>query len=297
MNKAEPAHKKRFAFTSISLGSIVIGLVCVSLAVMNIGKKKVHLADAYRDDYYEPTDSVATQSAITGESEIFMNKAKPSRAVRIAFTIVSLGTMIIGLAFAFWAMINIGTEQAHLADTYKKLNSRPTEIVAVKPEFSSVDTLQTEKTSPSAATNIFDKKLYSIYPAEGDVIGTLSIPVLKQPLPIIQGTETEDLTYGVGHFIQSVLPGEKDNCVLSGHRGTVFSKLGELKTGDLLIAKTAAGTFTYMVTGTKIVDRNDRTVIVPTDHAVLTLSTCYPFGVFGSAALRFIVSADLVKNS
>jgi sortase A len=93
-----------------------------------------------------------------------------------------------------------------------------------------------------------------------------------------------------------VLPGEKDNCVLSGHRDTVFAGLGKLKKGDLVIARTSAGAFTYRITGIRIVRSNDRTVIVPTDHAVLTLSTCYPFNYVGNAPKRYVLIADLVTR-
>jgi sortase A len=103
------------------------------------------------------------------------------------------------------------------------------------------------------------------------------------------------LKKGVGHFTQSVLPGEEDNCVLSGHRETVFRRIGRLKLGNQLIVQTSAGIFTYQVTGTRIVQANDKTVIVPTDHAVLTLTTCYPFYAPGYFPDRYIVSAALEK--
>jgi sortase A len=152
------------------------------------------------------------------------------------------------------------------------------------------------ESNPSFVPPAPDKTLYPVYPAEGDNIGSLTIPALAQKLPIIQGTGVEDLKKGVGHFTQSVLPGEEDNCVFSGHRDTVFSELGELKIGDQLIVQTSAGTFTYEVNGTRIVHEDDKTVIVPTDHAVLTMTTCYPFNYIGPAPDRYIVSAALVKS-
>ena len=142
-----------------------------------------------------------------------------------------------------------------------------------------------------------DKALYPVYPAEGDDIGSLTIPALKQKFSVLQGTGDVELKKGVGHFNQSVLPGEKDNCVFSGHRETVFRQLGKLKIGDQLIVQTSAGTFTYEVSGTRIVDAEDKTVIVPTDHAVLTLTTCYPFNTPGYFPDRYIVSADLIMSN
>ena len=126
---------------------------------------------------------------------------------------------------------------------------------------------------------------------DGDNIGSLIIPGLNRKLPIFQGTGAKELKKGVGHFVQSVLPGEEDNCVFSGHRDTVFSKIGKLKIGDQLIVQTSDGTFIYQVNGTRIVHEDDKTVIVPMDHATLTMTTCYPFNVIGSATDRYIVSA------
>jgi sortase A len=140
-----------------------------------------------------------------------------------------------------------------------------------------------------------DSLIYPEYFFEGDDLGNLTIPALDLILPIVEGTSADSLKKGVGHFAQSVLPGLEDNCVLSGHRDTVFTNLGQVKIGDQLIVETSVGLFTYKVSGTQIVEKDDRTVIVPTDHAVLTLTTCYPFRYIGNAPQRFIVSADLVK--
>uniref|UniRef100_UPI0036F349A6 class D sortase n=1 Tax=Oceanobacillus picturae TaxID=171693 RepID=UPI0036F349A6 len=137
--------------------------------------------------------------------------------------------------------------------------------------------------------------LYPVRPEIGDEIGELSIPKLKAVLPIFHGTDEDELAKGVGHFADSVLPGEKDNSVLSGHRDTVFRKLGEVGVGDELIVTTEAGEFTYKVRKVRIVDADDRTVIVPKPRATLTVSTCYPFDFVGSAPERYILEAYLVK--
>ncbi|WP_026694210.1 class D sortase [Peribacillus kribbensis] len=138
--------------------------------------------------------------------------------------------------------------------------------------------------------------LYPVQPKMGENIGELYIPKLKASLPIFHGTNEDELEKGVGHFAGSVLPGEKDNSVLSGHRDTVFRRLGEVGRGDRLIVRTTAGEFTYKVNRVRIVDADDRTVIVPKPRAVLTVSTCYPFRYIGSAPKRYILSAYLVKS-
>lgn len=138
--------------------------------------------------------------------------------------------------------------------------------------------------------------LYPTLPELGDRVGTITLPTLDLSWPIYEGTTEAQLIKGVGHYVQSVLPGESDNSVLSGHRTTVFNRLGELKIDDLILVKTKAGTFTYQVKQFKIVNRTDRTVIVPSDTAVLTITTCYPFNNVGATTKAFIVMADLVSN-
>lgn len=131
----------------------------------------------------------------------------------------------------------------------------------------------------------------------GDQIGHLTIPKLNASLPIIHGTDEDDLAKGVGHDMNSVLPGMPDNSVLAGHRDTVFRRLGEVGKGDILEITTSAGKFTYKVSKVRIVDKEDRTVIVPTAHATLTVITCYPFHYIGAAPKRYVLVANLMRAS
>ena len=193
-------------------------------------------------------------------------------------TIVSLAFMVLGIGCISWAMYSMWSQPR---SNYTATVTAPAQMESAPP-----------LVSPAP-----DKILYPVYPGEGDNIGSLTIPALKQTFPILQGTGVAALKKGVGHFNQSVLPGEDDNCVLSGHRETVFRQLGSLKIGDQLIVQTSAGTFTYEVSGTRIVHADDKTVIVPTEHGVLTMTTCYPFNTPGYSPDRYIVSAALVKSS
>lgn len=204
-------------------------------------------------------------------------------------TVLSLGFIVLGIGCISWAMFSIG------APLHYSHNGAPTPLTVDQDKFMRDITSQVESAS-SLALLKQDKPLYNIYPVEGDIIGSLTIPTLKRKLPIIQGTGTEELKKGVGHFTQSVLPGEEDNCVLSGHRDTVFRQIGNLKIGDQLIVETSAGIFTYEVKGTQIVHADDKTVIVPTGYAVLTMTTCYPFYTIGNSPDRYIISAALIKS-
>lgn len=216
-----------------------------------------------------------------------LNKVKPLWRRLSLVTVLSLGFMILGIGCISWTMFN-----ASMLSGHSSVSLSPGKT----PQIRYISEELHEEPDPSLVKPAANEALYPVYPAEGDKIGSLTIPALEQELPIIQGTGEKELKEGVGHFILSVLPGEEDNCVFSGHRETAFRKLGNLKTGDLLIVQTSAGIFTYEVNGTRIVDEDDKTVIVPADHAVLTLTTCYPFQFVGSAPERYIVTADLLES-
>jgi sortase A len=223
-----------------------------------------------------------------------MNRPQSSRAKVHLFKAISFLALTAGVVCIGFAVMKISASAVEPTDTYTNISPIQPDLGARRMEPASAGPRPMVTDTPSDTSDI---NLYPIYPIAGDTIGSMSIPALDLNLPIIQGTGADDLEKGIGHFVQSVLPGEKDNCVLSGHRDTVFTRLGELKAGDQMIVQTSAGTFTYEISGTRIVDKDDKTVIVPTDHAVLTVTTCYPFIFIGHAPDRYIVSADLVASS
>ncbi|MGD6844751.1 class D sortase [Bacillus infantis] len=157
--------------------------------------------------------------------------------------------------------------------------------------------LPPEETAVQEKEHPAEKPINSVFKT-GDIIGILEIPELKAELPIIEGTDEEELEKGVGHYAGTVFPGQKDQILLSGHRDTVFRKIGELKLGDELIVRMPYGDFTYEIIDSFIVDADDTTVIKPTaPEEILTLSTCYPFYFVGSAPDRYILTAKRIHDS
>jgi sortase A len=213
-------------------------------------------------------------------------KAGPSHGERSYLGRLSLGLVILGIALSGWALFNIiGSSSAGSVGS----TAQPLRPIKVSSE------IPTESVSASDVVGP-QQPDYPENPTVGETLGMLSIPVLGQTFLVVEGTGDEELEQGVGHMLDTAMPGEPDNCVISGHRDTVFSDLGKLEVGDQLILQTAAGTFAYEIGRIRIVDKNDVTVVVHADHAVLSVSTCYPFNYVGSAPDRYVLVANLVKS-
>lgn len=136
---------------------------------------------------------------------------------------------------------------------------------------------------------------YERRPEPNELMGEMIIPTISLDYPLIHGTLDEQLQRGIGHYAGSALPGENGNVIVSGHRDTVFRNLGKVKIGELIIIKNQYGIFNYRAAGIRIVGENDRTVIVPSNKEMLTITTCYPFIYVGSAPQRYILTADFVN--
>ncbi|MDR7237441.1 class D sortase [Neobacillus drentensis] len=134
-------------------------------------------------------------------------------------------------------------------------------------------------------------------PEMGETVGLLAIPKIKAELAIVEGTDPDDLEKGVGHYKGAYYPGDQGQIVLSGHRDTVFRKLGELEIGDALKMEMPYGSYAYEIVDTKIVKSNDTSIItLQHEKEELILTTCYPFSYLGNAPKRYIIYAKL-KNS
>jgi len=124
-------------------------------------------------------------------------------------------------------------------------------------------------------------------------IGVLSIPRLKLTVPLFDGSDDETLNRGVGRVVGTAMPGEKGNLAIAGHRDGFFRVLKNIAAGDLIRVESPRGTDTYVVRGTRVVNRTDLRVLAGRQTATLTLITCYPFYFVGHAPRRFVVTALL----
>jgi sortase A len=119
------------------------------------------------------------------------------------------------------------------------------------------------------------------------------VPAIDVDAPVVEGDDWEQLKKGVGHHINSANPGERGNCVLSGHNdvfGEVFRRLEDLELEDEVIVYTGVQPYRYVVKTKRIVEPTEVSVMYPTTKPVLTLITCYPYLVDSH---RVVVVAEL----
>lgn len=115
--------------------------------------------------------------------------------------------------------------------------------------------------------------------SSGDVIGLIEIEALDLKYPIVEGADSKQLAYGIGHIPGTAAIGSKGNCVLAGHRGsrygTYFKYLNRLSAGDTVKVMDKEGNvYLYEVVSWEVVGPYDNSVKAQGEKAELTLLTC-----------------------
>lgn len=126
-----------------------------------------------------------------------------------------------------------------------------------------------------------------LYYADGS-LGTLKIPTIGVNVKVYQGTDSNTLAKGAGHFEDSSI--WDGNVAIAGHnRGAncYFGRIHELSVGDTITLTTKLGTRTYAVASVAKVSETDRSGLAASSDNILTLYTC----VRDQRAYRWCVSA------
>src|SRR6267142_3277649 len=120
----------------------------------------------------------------------------------------------------------------------------------------------------------------------------IRVPKLQYFAAVREGTSTTVLYSGPGHYPGTVWPGDQGTVGVAAHN-VYWINFPQLTIRDEIDLETRYGTFRYRVTGSKIVNPDDRTVVVshaPGYHLVLT--TCWPLWAGAFATQRYVIFAD-----
>jgi sortase A len=138
------------------------------------------------------------------------------------------------------------------------------------------------------------KRVVERRPLPGDTIAKLEIPAIGFSDYVVEGTGTDDLRKGPGHYPETPLPGGRGTTAIAGHRttyGAPFRDLDKLEAGDRIVVDMPSGRYVYRVEKTEIVDDNDLSVLDSVGYRQLILSACHPLY---SATQRIIAFARQV---
>jgi sortase A len=127
----------------------------------------------------------------------------------------------------------------------------------------------------------------------GPPLALLRIPKIGLEVPVLEGTDDLTMDRAVGFIAGTARPGENGNIGISGHRDGFFRGLKDIREGDGIELVTATGTDTYTIDSIVLVKPADVSVLAPRPRPSITLVTCYPFYIVGSAPKRYIVQASM----
>ncbi len=121
----------------------------------------------------------------------------------------------------------------------------------------------------------------------------IRIPSIDVDAPVVEGDDWETLKRGAGHHIGSANPGQRGNCVISAHNdiyGEIFRALPEITPGDVIEVYTESQVYRYTASQIRIIEPTEVSVMAVTSTPVLTLISCYPYGIDSH---RIVVIAEL----
>jgi LPXTG-site transpeptidase (sortase) family protein len=132
--------------------------------------------------------------------------------------------------------------------------------------------------------------------ADPKIVGKLEVPRLGISVMVRDGVDAVTLRRAAGRLPSSAFPGQAGNLVILAHRDTFFRPLRYIAQNDIVIVRTAQGSFTYQVVLTTVEAPESESWREVQTAPKLTLITCFPFYYVGPAPQRFIVTARLVST-
>lgn len=219
-----------------------------------------------------------------------IGKNKRSRKI---LSLILYGIGLAACTYPFLSSVIIQRYQNNSVATYESAvstssDSQRLEALADATAYNEV-LYQTETiTAGDLDTDVLNSEQYEslLNFAGNGVMGSVEIPKIDVYLPIYHGTSDEVLDIGIGHLERSSLPvgGINTRTVLTGHRGLpdakLFTRLDELKEGDLFYIDTLDQKMAYQVCEIEVIKPEDVDKLkIEKGRDLATLLTCHPYGI------------------
>ncbi|NMN01161.1 sortase-like protein [Bifidobacterium sp. DSM 109958] len=132
-----------------------------------------------------------------------------------------------------------------------------------------------------------DAEYNALLNLNGDgMMGYITVPRLRETMPIYHGTAEEVLQVGIGHLERTSLPvgGVSTHAALSGHRGLptakLFTDLNLMQAGDRFYITILRDTYAYEVDNiVTVLPTDTQELAIEPEQDLVTLITCTPYAV------------------
>ena len=115
------------------------------------------------------------------------------------------------------------------------------------------------------------------------------VPKLNYFAAVKEGVDSTVLYGGPGHYPQTPWPGVPGTVGVAAHN-VYWIDFPKLAPGDEVDLQTRYGNYRYHVTGSRIVNPDDRSVLLPNASGFnLTLTTCWPLWAGAFATQRYVI--------
>ena len=193
---------------------------------------------------------------------------RPAGLSRV-LTFVWVICVVVGLAlmsefgYGMWRGVS---EQQHLIQVWKF------EVAAPRPNVPNIDA--------------------SLKRPVGGVDFAIRIPKLGYYAAVREGISSGVLYASPGHYPATRWPGDSGTVGVAAHN-VYWINFAQLGRGDEIDLETLYGVYRYRVTGTEIVNPNNRDVLITDSSGYhLTLTTCWPLWAGAFATQRFVIQTD-----
>lgn len=180
-----------------------------------------------------------------------------------------------------------GTQQADIPGSQVTFNY----LVPVSTLNTRLQSLVTTKLVAKPAADLYKN-------AESDqILGRIELPTIGIKEWLVQGTEKDALTLGVGHMEQTSVPGMGGNFAVAGDRvlyTVPMLRIDKLRVGDPVNIYMSYATFHYQIESITTVDPSEVQILEPKGYETVTMISCDPTWQLYT---RLAVSAKLVDST
>lgn len=194
-------------------------------------------------------------------------RSRADRVLRLVSLLCLVGGLLLLAGFAYGMADGVFRQRQLTADWRQQLAKTPPPAVPV------------EQPQPDLMQPV------------GGVDFAIRVPRLGYYAAVREGVDLTILYSGPGHYPGTPWPGQRGVVAVAAHN-VYWIYFPQLAKGDEVDLETRYGTFKYAMTNTRIVEPDDRSIVVQGPGRHLVLTTCWPLWAGSFATRRFVIFAE-----